>query len=300
MKVRNILFTILTAILFFSAYSTRTYASVSLYPYKQETTVTTRESTKGSFTFKNDNNYSVTVQPQVVNYDAENQQILKDGKVFVKISQATVSVNPGESKVFNYEMAPEKDTLNGTYFNLIIVQQTLSSNSNVAMSANVSQLVVLNIVDSKENLENTSGELLEVDLRITQNGIPFLLPTKIKYTITNKSNFVLNPLGEIVIFSDKNNREKPIYIKVNPEEKKLYPNKTIEEEISIEKWSISNLIYERNILGKFYNGLYQKEQTATITQQPQFLLPFAAVVILLEIIVLTVLYFARQKKKKSK
>ena len=189
-------------------------------------------------------------------YDAKNQELIDtETYIFVKTDKEIFNVKAHESLTLSYEIIPPDNILPGTYFNIIILQTQseesfIQGENPIGLLGNISQLVIINVVDSESQVKGISTEFAQISIEIVNKGIPFIKPTIIKYTMQNTSNYVLNPVGEIQIFNQKGKYE-PLYIKINSNEIKLYPKDKLEQEFTVKDWNISDIFNPREIVGRF-------------------------------------------------
>lgn len=249
----------------------KTFAYITVSP--SQNTITTKENTttKKRITFKNGENTSITITPKVFSYDPREEKISSNEKeIFVKIDEKEQTVKTGETVTLEYEIVPTETIPQGTHLNLIILQnnnqQNTEKNNQVGISANISHLVVLN----KLGEDSFPKNFAYINMEIVDIGIPFIKPTKIKYTLHNTTDFVIIPAGEIQIFNQKGGYQ-PIYLQINNIAKKLYPNESMTETFEIKEWHIQDLLFSRNIVGFFYNGINDTPQQMTIQQDINYI-----------------------------
>ena len=212
-------------------------------------------------TYTNEGTTEVTIKPYVSAYDSKTLQLISNEKsLFVTMDIETYEVEPGESLTLNYEIKPPSNLAPGTYFNLIVLQKImpstyLSTENTTGTIDSLSQLVAIHILEESDTgVLGITNNFASITLEVIDKGIPFLKPTVVKYIYQNITNYVLDPKGEIQIFDGKSTYA-PIYMQINGENKKLYPQDTIEETITISKWHLSDLLFGRKIVGYFYNGI---------------------------------------------
>jgi hypothetical protein len=121
----------------------------------------------------------------------------------------------------------------------------------------------------------------------------------IKYTYQNTTNYVLQPQGEIQIF-DQRSSYAPEYRQINDTAKRLYPGDSIEETITIKNWHLSDIIFGRKVVGRFYNGIDQNSITKEATQSSYYGYFAILAVLLLLLFLLGKSIHADNKKKASK
>ena len=248
----------------------------SLYPYKNEVKISSQERTRESFSFKNDEKKTISIFPYVYTYNPQTLQIYESQEyTFLRVDQESKKVSPNSTISINYEVVPPNNLEPGTYFNLIVLRKEddpeyIKSEFPVGISDSLSHLVVLHVVENEEGVYGITSEFAFIDIEILENGIPFIRPTRVKYTIQNITNYVLSPKGEIQIYNKKG-AYAPIYLKINTGEKKLYPGGILEEEFDIDKYDITDLFNERIIIGRFYNGIDENFIIKDTTQQPNYI-----------------------------
>jgi hypothetical protein len=192
----------------------------------------------------------------------------------------------------------------GTYFNLIILKEEVekafvAETNPVGAVENLAHLVVLHIADADKDVKGITSEFAKVEIEVIDKGIPFISPTVIKYTYENISNYVLNPMGEIQLYSTKG-RFTPEYIKINKDQQKLYPGGLMEEEFTIQKDHISNLYTQRVVLGRFYNGIDENLIIKEVVIQPNFELFIALAILIIAAIALVKVILDNKKKNTLK
>jgi hypothetical protein len=276
----------------------------TIIPPVSEYLLTTQERREGTVTFKNDSRKEIFLSPVVYSYDPQTLQMSKeDGFIFTRTDKEIFPVKPQETFELSYEVVPDRDMHLGTYFNLIILEEEVekvfvAETNPVGAVENLAHLVVLHIADPNEDVKGVTSEFADVQIEIIDKGIPFVSPTVIKYTYKNISNYVLNPMGEIQLYSTKG-RFTPEYIKINKDQQKLYPGGLLEEGFKIQKDHISNLFTQRVVLGRFYNGIDENLIIKEVVIQPNFEL-FVALAILVVAIVALMKVVLDKKKKNSK
>jgi hypothetical protein len=207
-----------------------------------------------SVNFSNEEDKDVEILLTVYEYNPQTEEMTKDGEnIFLKVDTDTFTVKANSEQEIQYEIYPPSNLELGTYFNILVLTEVIDS-TNVYINKGISQLVILHITDADQSVKGIATDSYTAKIDIVTKGIPFILPTKIKYTITNDSNYVLTPTGRIEIFN-KRSDYKPEYIYINKDNKKLYPTNSIEEIYEIDNWNISDIFSERVAIGNFYNGL---------------------------------------------
>lgn len=212
-------------------------------------------------TYKNEGTTTVTIKPYVSAYDSKTLQLISNEKtLFVTMDIETYDVEPGESLTLSYEIKPPANLTPGTYFNLIVLQKImpstyLSTENTTGTIDSLSQLVAIHVLEESDaGILGITNNFASITMEVLDKGIPFLKPTVVKYIYQNITNYVLDPKGEIQVFDGKSTYA-PIYRQINGENKKLYPQDTIEETITIGEWHLSDLLFGRKIVGYFYNGI---------------------------------------------
>lgn len=304
MTLRKIAPTICFILLFILPSLSSTYAHL-LSPYKKERIISNQERTKEVVSFKNTEKTEVSVLPQVYSYNPQTLEITDtQAYIFVRADKDVFKVKPDSTLELNYEIVPPLNMEPGTYFNIILFQiqgdsSYLKDVNPVGMTGSLAHLVVLHITDSSSSVYGITSDFAIITLDIVEKGIPFIRPTKIKYTYQNITNYVLNPMGEIQIYNKKG-KYPPIYLKINKSEEKLYPGGLMEEEFDIKKYHITDLYNERTILGRFYSGIDENFIFKEVQQTPNFVLIGIFVIFIVALIFLVKAIIQDRKKKKPK
>lgn len=290
--------TIFFVLLFFHPFLNKAHAN-KVFPYKTEIIISNQERTKESFSFKNESTKDIKITPIPYSFDSKNVQIIENGEIFVRTDREIFTVKPEESIQLDFEIVPPNNMEPGTYFNLILLEKQeedvfLPEFSPLGVVDTLSHLVVLHIADPDSSVFGISTEFAQISLNIQQKGIPFIRPLKLKYSYQNITNYVLTPMGELQIFNEDSKYE-PVYIKINQEEKKLYPGDIKEEEFEVNLTNIVDLFVVKKVIGRFYNGIDENFVSLEVRQEPNYTLPLFTGAILL----LTVLLFKSFKKRKK-
>lgn len=252
-----------------------TYAN-KLFPSINEQILKPGSITKHRVTFENTTNKEIYIFPEVYSFDPRSNQLIdKDSHIFIRADRDSFPVEANSKLKLDYEIIMPTNIIPGTYINLIILRQTndkgLSLNGNiVGTTESLSQLVVMHVTDMA-NILGITSDFAQIDMTIVDKGIPFLRSTRIKYTYQNTTNYVLKPDGEIQIYNN-NGRYQPLYIKINTKRETLYPGEMMEETIVIKDWNLSDLLYPRTIVGRFYNGIDENYILKEIQQNTSYIL----------------------------
>jgi len=301
---RKTIYLFLCTILLVLATPNQIYAN-SITPPVSEYLLTTQERREGTVIFKNDSRKEIFLSPVVYSYDPQTLQMSKeDGFIFTRADKEIFPVRPKETFKLTYEVVPDRDMRPGTYFNLIILEEEVekvfvAETNPVGTVENLAHLVVLHIADADKDVKGITSEFAKVQIEVIDKGIPFISPTVIKYTYENISNYVLNPMGEIQLYSTKG-RFTPEYIKINKDQQKLYPGGLMEEEFTIQKDHISNLYTQRVVLGRFYNGIDENLIIKEVVIQPNFELFIALAILIVATITLVKVILDNKKKNTPK
>lgn len=250
---------------------TRVFAD-SVTPPIYEISLAKETSGKGKATFTNEGSEAVLITPRVSAYDPKTLQLISDEKsLFLVLDRETYTVEPKGSLILDYDINPPVNLSTGSYFNLIIFQKSadysnVNESNQLGTVENLSQLVGIHILETQTTYPlQIQKDFAQITMEITDAGIPFLKPMSIKYTYQNTTNYVLQPIGEIQAFDAKSSYS-PEYIQINATSKKLYPGDSIEETLTIKKWHLSDILFGRKIVGRFYNGI---DQNSIIKEQAQ-------------------------------
>jgi hypothetical protein len=267
--------------------------------------ISNQERTKENVSFRNDSTKDVNITPFVYSYNPQTLEISdSQSYIFVRSDIEIFKVKPREILNLNYEIVPPQNIETGTYFNIIVfrTQQEdsfLEQTNPVGAIDNLSHLVVLHITDSESSVYGITTEFAQITLEVVEKGIPFIRPTRIKYTYQNITNYVLNPMGEIQIYNKKGSYS-PIYLKINSREEKLYPGGLLEEEFKVEKYDITDIYNERTVVGRFYNGIDENLILKETSIEVNYIILGLGLILLIASIVLIKAISADRKKTKEK
>jgi hypothetical protein len=245
---------------------------LELTPLISEYQLSNSERESSKIRIMNTENKTITVTPKIYPYDPQTSTLLQEnGHTFLRADIETFEIKSGESIEINYEVIPQGNLEAGTYFNLLVLEQVtqeqvIKDTNPVSTTGDISHLVVLHVMEGG-SVKGITSQFANTSIEIIEKGIPFIKPAIIKYTFQNITNYVLEPEGEIQIYNVNGDYE-PTYITINKDNNKLYPNETKTEEITIDKWHILDLISERKIIGRFYNGIDENHISTEITVKP--------------------------------
>ena len=225
--------------------SSNTIYADTISPFINEVSLQENERTWEHIKYTNEGDTKKEILLLVYGYNLQKEEVDETIPTLLRVDTDTFTINPGESKDIPYEIVLPDNISEGTYFNLLILQpSTGSTTSSVTSSSSVSQIVRIDVYPENSTDNKISVTPSSISLEIINRGIPWIKASEIKYTYTNTSNYILQPEGEIQIFNEKQNTE-PIYLKINKEEKLLYPGETLTETLKTNKWNIYDLIYNR-------------------------------------------------------
>ena len=268
-------------------------------PDKTEVLISNAERQIREVSYLNKNNKRVHITPIPYSFDPRNQKIDDNPNlIFIEPKVNSFSVNPNESYTLNFEISPSSNLKAGTYFNIILLMQEeetpyIREDTLVGTMDSIAHLVVLHIADDTSSVLGITENFADIKLELTRKGIPYLLPTKVKYTLKNTSNYVLTPMGEIQIFNP-NGKYPPSYIQLNEEEERLFQKETMEEEFTIPTTHLSDIMGKRRLVGRFYNGLDENFLLVSMDIGPNIEI-LGAILLLIA----TATYFLLSKRKRK-
>ena len=269
--------------------------ATTLYPAVNELSLSQGERKLSSVIIENTQDKDIEILLSTNDYNYKDDEIIKDSKnIFLKVDTDTFVVKANSKKEIPYEIYPVENLEKGTYFNILVLSEVTEKDS-VYINKAVSQLVVLHIVDRDDQVKGITTSDFTAKIDVVQKGIPFISLLKIKYTIQNNSNYVLAPIGRIEVFNSKGNY-KPKYLFINRNSKKLYPKDSLQEELSVKQWHISDILYKRVAIGNFSSGL----DSTSINTETTINSYTVELIILLSISITTVLLIKSLKEDKKK
>lgn len=241
-----------------------TYAD-SISPFKNTVDIQISESSLEKISFTNDEDKTKEILLTAYGYNPQTEDISKETPSLLRVDTDTFTVKAGGRISIPYEVVIPEGTEEGTYYNLLVLSPVSDTESSVVNTSHaVSQVVEINVFQKGNTNMVLPSNPGKISLEAVNKGIPLIKGAVITYTYTNTTNYVLQPEGELQIFNEEQNKE-PIYIHINMEGKHLYPGETLTETFTIDSyiWSLDDLISNRIVLGRFYNGIdggYQAEK----------------------------------------
>ena len=270
----------------------------SITPGVIRTTLSAGERKYESVTFTNEQNNTVELSIKPYGYNPQTDEITEDTKdIFIKADTDTIKVHGKSSAEIKYEIYPLDNMQEGTYFNILVITPVVS-NKKIDINPSISQLIILDIVSPQNQVKGIMTDRYTIDIEVVKKGIPFISPMVIKYKITNNSNYLLIPQGRIDIFNEKNTY-KSIYVYINPENQKLYPAQTLENEVKISQWYVSDLFLNRIVKGEIYNGIDGVPKPVE-TEVKSFTLGIIFLFVAILLSIFLVKSIQRDKKRKNK
>ncbi len=236
-------------------------------PITTETTLGKDQRSQHSITIENENDYDIYLTPKIYKYYPQSEYI-SDPQGFeelVIIDTDYITIPSNSSKKIPFQIVAPQALDLGTYYNLIVFQprgQTQEEKAVIGTTGELSHLVKVNIVNNPNAQEFTDD--YDIHFEVTDRGIPFIKPAKVKLTFFNNSKYTLTPIGEIQVVKKRENKE-PEYIKINLDRTKVYPEQTYEKEYEVENWYLEDVIFGKTAYLKLQNGLDDKVTTAETT-----------------------------------
>lgn len=272
----------------------------SISPMIQDVRIATGQRVFASVTFTNDDNKEIEVELGAYAYNSKTEDIVDDKRqIFLKLDTDTITVKPKQSAEIKYEIYPIENLETGTYTNVITLTP-VNQSEDISLTNSIAQLVVLHLTTPENDVKGITTTNYKVSLDVVDKGIPFIKPAVLKYSIQNSSNFIIQPDGTIRVFNSKSKTE-PKSFAINPESRKLYPGESIEEMIEIKDFKLVDLIFNRSVVGHFYNGLDSQPQdiTTSINSYKVELLFGLIVIVGIFVLIKSVAADNRGKLKKS-
>jgi len=197
-----------------------------------------------------------------------------------------ITVPANNTKDIYFQITAPYALESGTYYNLIIFQQTektKTSDPKIGASGALSHLVRLYIVEDSTLTEIT--EDYDIGLEVVEKGIPFIKPVVIKFTFFNNSQYTLIPQGEIQVVKKSKDKE-PEYLKINIDRTKVFPEQSFKQEFEVENWYLEDILFGKTAYLKIENGLDENIRTEEIEipgfkNELLYILSAATVIILL-------------------
>jgi hypothetical protein len=288
---------LLTLIIIYTILNTSLACASSVSPGIKRVALPQGQRKQESVVYYNNEDTELNIAVKPYAYDPITDEISEDSKdIFLKADTDIFQVKANESITIKYEIIPISNIPNGTYFNILTLTPVIE-NDNLQITQSISQLVILDIIDSNQQVEGITTTQFLTNITVLKRGIPFLSPLVLRYTITNDSNYVLTPQGRIDLFNERNDY-KPTYVYINKQEDHLYPNEVLQNDIEITTWHISDLFTNRIAFGQIYNGLDSNPQNVEI-EIKGYTIEILAILIVLIIFILLIKSIKQDKVKKK-
>jgi hypothetical protein len=228
----------------------------SISPFYTEDKLISGSNKNYSLTIDNKNDYDLFVTPKVYKYYPKSEYIseLEPFEEFVKIDTDYIEIPSGSEREINFQIVAPQALDPGTYYNLIVFQQTgqtVEENEMIGATGAISHLVKLHLIS--DNSDKVTDQY-DISLEVIDRGIPFLKPAILKLTFFNNSPYTLIPKGEIQVVKKSGNKP-PEYIKVNLDRVRAYPKDTVEFEYEIENWYIEDIFFGKTAYIQIGNGI---------------------------------------------
>lgn len=247
--------------------------------------------------FTNSEDFDIEVSIKPYAYNPKTDELSEEKKnIFIKSDTDTIKVKANGYYDIKYEIIPIQNYPEGTYFNILSITPKLKDQA-FSINGSIAQLIILDLVKAEDQVKGIVTTQFTSNIEVINKGIPFITPLKLKYSITNNSNYVLTPQGRIDIFNEKNTY-KPIYTYINEEKEEIYPGETYEEEVEIKAWYVTDLFLKRVAMGEVYNGIDNNPQYVE-TEINNFILELTIGFIALTLITLLIKSVKQDIRKKN-
>jgi hypothetical protein len=239
----------------------------TISPFSTEITLTSGEKSNQSVTITNENNYELLLTPKVYKYYPQLEYISEPQSFekFIEIDNDYIAIPANSEIAINFQIVAPPSLEIGTYYNLIAFENTNKNQQSdpiIGAIGEISHIVKLDII-SDNNLEQITDDY-DVNLEIIDRGIPFIKPTKLKFTFFNNSQYTLIPKGEVQVVKKSGNKE-PEYFKINLDRTRVFPEQSLEEEFEIKNWYIEDIFFGKTVYLRVENGLDSNLTTEEIS-----------------------------------
>jgi hypothetical protein len=208
----------------------------------------------GYLEYTNTSDEILIASPEVLSYNANTEEIIEEGYVFIEVEDRTFEIEPNEMVQIQYEISYEGIEDNGTYFNVLAM---ISQNSNEKESYQKEEEAKFDINIGEGALFaahfsdfGTVSVFQELTVTFTSARdwfIPYIVPAKGVLQLENKSNFVFNLEGEIKVLNEDG--EVLNTKRVNSEESKMFPGDQINVGITANEVTLQNFSFV-SVLGE--------------------------------------------------
>jgi hypothetical protein len=260
--------TVTTAIIILGSLllSTSTIKAESITPFSTQKTLVYGETTNQTITIQNNYNYDIYLTPHLYKYYPQSEYItdLKTHEELAIIDTDYIQIPANSEKEIRFTIKAPQSLEIGTYYNLIVFEhskQSATEESSIGTSGALSHVVQVNIVEQTNTKKIT--EKYDIKLEVLNRGIPFIKPSKLKFTFFNNSQYTLIPQGEIQVVKRSGNKE-PEYLKINIDRNKVFPDESFEQELEVQNWYVEDILFGKTAYLKANNGLDDQVKTEEI------------------------------------
>ncbi len=271
--------------------------SYNIEPSKQDFLIEVEEEKKSQINFTNTTEAEQEFEIYSHRYDAQKQEIIEE-KNFISLNTINLELEAGETGTIEYEIEIPKDTLPGSYFSIIVVEninpKENSDAEGISINYGLGSLIALHVID------DTS--ISEVFLNETETSLSYKKPlnpfdTEIEYTIKNNSKYVFLPSGQLTLASKES---KPIFYEINQEdEERLYPGEELSFTFKYEgdyEDLVSNKIAKASVGMQYSNTL--KEDEIDLPYFDQTVKIGSVVIAVLLISTVSIIYFKKRNLRR--
>jgi len=296
----QIIFSLILSATVFLASSEKIFAH-SIQPSITEIEVETGESFKGFVKFTNTETKTIDIKISTENYLPQEGEIAA-GTIFVKTEKSSFRIGIDQTVKIPYTVSIPETTIPGSYFNVIVFEETTdhsTDESPIGVNSGLGALLAIHALSPIEDTKKTLHRDLDTSLKIITKGIPFLSPLKFSLTVTNPTNFAITPYSDIRVNNAKGGKE-PVELTLNAKGEKLYPGKSISKEFEVNSRSLYDFISPRTIVARTYTNMSNNfvEISKSVSNTDLLL-----VIPILAIILIVIFRSAKKikpKKKKSR
>ena len=156
-------------------------------------------------------------------------------KLLVNPDLDKVTVKPSDTVSIGFTINVPSDTKFGSYLNTLLFEEEYTSSKsdfNVGLKAGIGSVLRIDVTEANKSvrgiLDSNFRNKSIAKVEVISKGIPYILPTKIKYTYENSSEYIFNPIGDIRFIS-ADQRDPILAIHINKDETSIYPGDKLEK-----------------------------------------------------------------------
>lgn len=272
--------------------NSKSLSSYSIEPAIEEFVMGIYEQKTSTIRFTNTTEEKQNFKIYSDRYNPERERIL-DERNFITFDIKEFSLDPGENIEIEYNIDIPSDTLAGSYFSIIVIEnihnQKPTASSYIGINYGIGSLIAIHVEDETDITE-IFLEQVDIELKYKKPLNPF--NTEIEYTVKNNSKYTFLTTGQLMLISPN---KQPIFYQINPNETKLYPDNELTFEFQYEG-DLKDFLTNKTLVAKI-NSQFSNNLRETQIELPYYTQTLTITIAALTVIIILTIYVIISKKK---